>query len=397
MPTMRAWACGLRTIAACRTSGRRRSSTWRPRPVRNRRSSRRLRDRPTGPVMKLSSWLQCAPQAVAGLGPRRPRRAHDLWQYRRGPGEVTRMNYRPVEGWGRLPDGWSFLEATSVAVDAKDNVHVFNRGEHPVIVFDRDGTFLRSWGEGVFRRAHGITIGPDGTLWLTDDLHHTVRQFTPEGKLLLTLGDPDKPSALHGGEPFNRPTHVALCPRTGDIYVSDGYGNSRVHKYDPKGRLLFSWGEPGTDPGCFNIPHNIATDAEGRVYVADRENHRVQIFDDKGQYLTQLNNLFRPCGLFADRRNGGLLFVGELPPDLAVSAEVPNLGARVSVVTLKGERMARIGGPFRGEKPGEFIAPHGCVVDSRGDLYVAEVSWTARGKSLTPPREIRSLQKFARV
>ena len=307
------------------------------------------------------------------------------------------MNYRPVEGWGRLPEGWSFVEATSVAVDAKDNVHVFNRGEHPVIVFDRDGKFLRSWGEGVFRRAHGITIGPDGTMWLTDDLHHTVRQFTPEGKLLLTLGDPDKPSALHGGKPFNRPTHVALCPRTGDIYVSDGYGNSRVHKYDPKGRLLFSWGEPGTDPGCFNIPHNIATDAEGRVYVADRENHRVQIFDDKGQYLTQLNNLFRPCGLFADRRNGGLLFVGELPPDLAVSAEVPNLGARVSVVTLKGDRVARIGGPFRGEKPGEFIAPHGCVVDSRGDLYVAEVSWTARGKSLNPPREIRSLQKFARV
>ena len=307
------------------------------------------------------------------------------------------MNYRPVEEWGRLPDGWSFVEATSVAVDAKDNVHVFNRGEHPVIVFDREGKFLRSWGEGVFRRAHGITIGPDGTLWLTDDLHHTVRQFTPEGKLLLTLGDPDKPSTPHGGKPFNRPTHVALCPKNGDIYVSDGYGNSRVHKYDPKGRLLFSWGEPGTDPGCFNIPHNIATDAEGLVYVADRENHRVQIFDDKGKYLAQLQNLYRPCGLFSDRRNGGLLYVGELPAALPLSAEVPNVGARVSIVTLKGERVGRIGGRFAGEKPGEFIAPHGCVVDSRGDLYVAEVSWTALGKDLKPSREIRSLQKFARV
>jgi DNA-binding beta-propeller fold protein YncE len=307
------------------------------------------------------------------------------------------MNYRAVEGWGRLPDGWSYVEATSVGVDAKDNVYVFNRGEHPVIVFDRDGNFLRSWGEGVFRRPHGITIGPDGTLWLTDDLHQTIRQFTAEGKLLLTLGTPDKASSLHGGEPFNRPTHVALCPRNGDVYVADGYGNSRVHKFDPKGRLLFSWGEPGTDPGCFNIPHNIATDAEGRVYVADRENHRVQIFDEKGQYLAQLNNLFRPCGLFADRRNGGLLYVGELPAHLAVSAEVPNLGARVSIVTLKGERVGRIGGRFLGEKPGEFIAPHGCVVDSRGDLYVAEVSWTATGKDLKPPRELRSLQKFARV
>ncbi|MGH7304440.1 MAG: peptidyl-alpha-hydroxyglycine alpha-amidating lyase family protein, partial [Candidatus Rokuibacteriota bacterium] len=245
--------------------------------------------------------------------------------------------------------------------------------------------------------AHGITIGPDGTLWLTDDLHHTVRQFTPEGKLLLTLGDPDTPSALHGGKPFNRPTHVALCPRNGDIYVSDGYGNSRVHKYDPTGRLLFSWGEPGTDPGCFNIPHNIATDAEGLVYVADRENHRVQIFDAKGQYQAQLANLYRPCGLFADRRDGGLLYVGELPAALPISAEVPNIGARVSIVTLKGERVGRIGGRFAGEKPGEFIAPHGCVVDSRGDLYVAEVAWTALGRDLKPPREIRSLQKFARV
>jgi DNA-binding beta-propeller fold protein YncE len=190
------------------------------------------------------------------------------------------MNYRPVEGWGRLPEGWSFVEATSVAVDAKDNVHVFNRGEHPVIVFDREGKFLRSWGEGVFRRAHGITIGPDGTLWLTDDLHHTVRQFTPEGKLLLTLGDPDTPSSLHGGKPFNRPTHVALCPKNGDIYVSDGYGNSRVHKYDPKGRLLFSWASP--------VPIQLLQHSaqhrhrrRGARVRRDRENHRVQIFDDR--------------------------------------------------------------------------------------------------------------------
>ena len=100
------------------------------------------------------------------------------------------MNYRPVANWGTLPEGMSFVEATSVAVDAHDDVYVFNRGKHPVIVFDRAGRFKRTWGEGVFRRAHGITIGPDGSLWLTDDLHHTIRQFTPEGKCLLTIGDP---------------------------------------------------------------------------------------------------------------------------------------------------------------------------------------------------------------
>ena len=305
------------------------------------------------------------------------------------------LHYTVLDGWGKLPDGWRFVEATAVAVDRKDNVYVFNRGEHPVIVFDREGRFLRSWGEGHFTRAHGITLGPDDSLWLTDDGSHTIRQFTSEGKLLLRIGTADRPADPHSGKPFNRPTHVALCPRTGDIYISDGYGNSRVHKYDPAGRHLFSWGEPGTDPGCFNVPHNIATDAEGLVYVADRENHRVQIFDSRGGYQAQLNNLHRPCGLFADRRNGGRLYVGELPTHLAVNQAVPNLGARVSIVSLKGDLLARFGGRFAGEAPGEFVAPHGVAVDSRGDVYVAEVSYTAKGRHESPPREIRSLQKLA--
>jgi DNA-binding beta-propeller fold protein YncE len=302
--------------------------------------------------------------------------------------------YTAVEGWGKLPDGWHYVEATSVAVDRHDNVFVYNRGAHPVIVFDRDGRFLRSWGEGQTVRAHGIAIGPDDSVWLTDDGAHTIRQFTPDGKLLLTLGEAGKAADPHSGRPFNRPTHVAFCPRTGAIYVSDGYGNSHVHKYDPRGRHLLTWGKPGTDPGAFNIPHNIASDAEGLVYVADRENHRVQIFDGKGQFQGQLVNLHRPCGLHVDRRNGGRVYVGELPSHLPVNAAVPNLGARLSVVTLKGDLIARTGGPFAGEKPGEFVAPHAVGVDSRGDVYVAEVSWTAKGSKETPPREIRSLQKL---
>jgi DNA-binding beta-propeller fold protein YncE len=169
-----------------------------------------------------------------------------------------------------------------------------------------------------------------------------------------------------------------------------------VHKFDPKGRPLLSWGEPGTDPGCFNIPHNIATDAAGLVYVADRENSRVQIFDGSGKYLDQWKNLHRPCGLHADSRND-VFYVGELPTHLAVNKEVPNIGARVSILSIKGELMDRVGGRFAGEKPGEFIAPHGVAVDSRGDFYVAEVSFTAVGQHETPPRELRSLQKFARV
>src|SRR5262249_58966554 len=122
-----------------------------------------------------------------------------------------------------------------------------------------------------------------------------------------------------------------------------------------------------------------------------------KIFTDRGKHPPRPQTLWRRCGLFSDRRNGGLLYVGELPAALPISAEVPNVGARVSMVTLKGELVGRIGGRFAGEKPGEFIAPHGCIVDSRGDLYVAEVSWTAMGRDLKPPREIRSLQKFAKI
>jgi hypothetical protein len=266
-----------------------------------------------------------------------------------------------------------------------------------VIVFDRGGAFRRSWGEGLVRRAHAITIDADDMVWLTDDLHHTVRKFTPDGKLLLTIGNPDQASAPHGGKPFNRPTHVAICPRTGYLFVSDGYGNSRVHKYAPDGRHVMSWGEPGTDPGQFNLPHNLATDADGLVYVADRENHRVQIFDGEGRYQGQWNNLHRPCGLFADRRDNDHFYIGELGSGMPVTEHTPNLGPRVTILDHKGERVCRFGGQFTGERPGEFVAPHTVVTDSRGDVYVGEVSYTARGQYEQPPREIRSLQKFRRV
>ena len=303
--------------------------------------------------------------------------------------------YRVVENWAKLPEGWELKDVASVAVDSRNRVFVFNRGEHPMIVFDADGNFLSSWGEGTFPRAHGLHIDANDILYCTDDAGHFVRKCTTEGKVLLEIGIPGQETPYMSGLPFHRCTHTALSPK-GEIYVSDGYGNARVHKYSPDGKLLLSWGEPGTDPGCFNIPHNIVTDAAGLVYVADRENSRVQIFDSGGKYLGQWNNLHRPCGLFADPRND-VFYVGELPSAQPVSKDVPNVGARVTVLSIKGEQIARVGGRFAGEKPGEFVAPHGVAVDSRGDFYVAEVSWTAQGKDENPPREIRSLQKFVKV
>ena len=309
--------------------------------------------------------------------------------------------YRVVEGWGALPPGYTYHDGAAVCVDSKDNVYVFNRGAHPVIVFDRDGKFLRSWGEDIgFVNAHGAAIGPDDMLYLTDDFGQAVRKCTPEGKVVMTIGTPGKPAPAFSGDPFNRCTHTALSPK-GEIYVSDGYQNARVHKYAPDGKLLLSWGEPGTAPGEFNLVHNIACDDEGWVYVADRENHRVQVFDPNGKYETQWNNLMRPCGLFVARGKNPLAVIGELGPETVATLTkgVPNLGPRVSIVSAKGDVLAHLGTQPIGEGPGQFIAPHGIAVDSHGDIYVAEVSntyWPVLfGKR--PDHELRSLQKLARV
>jgi len=308
---------------------------------------------------------------------------------------TEKFTYQVVENWAKLPDGWSFKEVGGVGADAQDNVYVFNRGPHPMMVFDRHGNFLRSWGEGIFPRAHGVTMAPDDTMFLSDDGDHTVRKCTLDGKVLFTLGTSGKPAPFMSGDPFNRCTHVAIDPRNGDFYVSDGYGNARVHKYSPDGKLLFSWGESGTDPGEFNIAHNIATDKDGWVYVADRENHRVQVFDPNGKFETQWVNMARPCGLYLDQ-SSGLAYIGELGAAIGPNAEGRKLGPRVSIYNTQGELLARLGNEGEGENPGRFIAPHGICIDSRGDIYVGEVSWTHTGSRLNPPRELRSLQKLAR-
>jgi DNA-binding beta-propeller fold protein YncE len=307
--------------------------------------------------------------------------------------------YEPVEDWAKLPPGWDFKEVGGVGTDSNANVYVFNRGEHPVIVFDRDGNFLRSWGEGVFQRAHGVYVAPDDTLWLTDDGDHTVRHCTLDGKVLLTIGVPGESSRFMGGDPFHRCTHTAMAPN-GDIFVSDGYGNARVHRYSPDGKRILSWGGPGTDPGEFNVVHNITCDGDGWVYVADRENHRVQVFDGQGRYETQWNNLHRPCGLFMPPGKCPVCYIGELGSALAINRDVPNLGPRVSIVDHTGKRLARIGGLGPGLGIDQFLAPHGISVDKYGDIYVGEVSWTGWPQIFPDrprPQPVRSLRKFRKV
>ena len=228
--------------------------------------------------------------------------------------------YSANDRWAKLPAGFGWKEVAAVATDSRDRVFVFSRGEHALMVFDRDGTFLAEWDASMFVRPHGLTIGPDDCVYCTDDMGHSVRKFSPDGKLLFTLGTHAQPSDTgatsidfrtikYAGPPFHYPTNVAVAPG-GELYITDGYGNARVHTFAPDGTLLFSWGEPGGGPGQFHVPHGIAIDRDGVVYVADRENSRIQLFTPKGEFLSEWTDLARPSQVFIDR--GGRFYVAEL-------------------------------------------------------------------------------------
>jgi hypothetical protein len=308
--------------------------------------------------------------------------------------------YRVVENWAKLPDGWNLTDVAAVGVDSKDRIYVFNRGEHPMVVLSRDGSFIKSWGEGLFRRAHGLHIDSGDNLYCTDDGDHTVRKCTPDGKVLLTIGVPDKPAVFMSNEPFHRCTHTALSPR-GDIYVSDGYGNACVHKFTPDGKLIKTWGEPGTDEGQFNLVHNIVTDEDGWVYVADRENHRVQVFDGEGKYETQWNNLHRPCALCCCGGKKPNFIVGELGSGMPVNRQYRNIGPRLTIVDSQGKKVGRLGGENGpGLDVGKFLAPHGIALDSKEDIYLGEVgvtNWKTSFPDTPMPKVVRCLQKLERV
>jgi NHL repeat len=321
--------------------------------------------------------------------------------------EKDGRRYEVVEGWEQLPPGYVHRDVAGVAVDGSDRVYLICRGDHPIIAYDRNGNFVGSWGEGLFTyRTHGITVAPDGTLFCTDDGNHTIRRFTPEGKLLMTLGTLDTPSDTgYDGKdymtitrpagPFNRPTNIAVGPR-GHLYVSDGYGNCRVHRFSPSGALERSWGEPGTGPGQFYLPHGIAVAADGRVFVCDRESDRIQIFSPDGEYLAEWTDTQRPTHLVFDAE--GRAYVSELwwhPGDIS-RRHGPTREARpgrLSVYDRNGRVLARWGTPDA-TAPGSFAAPHGLAVDSRGDVYVSEVTWTfavSRGRA---PESCHTFQKF---
>jgi sugar lactone lactonase YvrE len=269
-----------------------------------------------------------------------------------GSGAYT---YEVDKRWGRR-DGAipAFGLVSGVACDSRDRVYQFIRLPNPrVSVFDRNGKLLHEWGQGQFKHPHGIWINGRDELYLTDRDTHLVTQWTADGKLLRSWGTPDRPGAP--GAPFNQPTH-AVVTSDGELYVSDGYGQHRVHRFAADGSLLTSWGEKGTGPGQFALPHDVWVDPRNRVMVCDRENQRIQFFDRKGAFTGEWTDLKAPMQVY-------------IKDDIIYLAEA---GQQISIMTLDRTLLARWGS--KGPAPDQFTdSPHSIWVDSRGDIYVSEV------------------------
>ena len=324
--------------------------------------------------------------------------------------------YEVHDNWLRPPTGWDLRQIVGVAVDSKDRVYLFSRSDHPLTIFDRDGEFLGSWGDGEFVRPHGIFIGPDDSVYCTDDFGYCVKKFSPTGELLLTLGTPGEASDTgvencdyrtmkQPAGPFNLPTNVALAP-DGDIYVTDGYGNARVHRFNVAGEFIESWGQPGDGPGQFHVPHGVRYGPDELLYVSDRENRRVQRFTPEGRFVDAWTDLARPCEVVFDDDGHAYIVevgfqIGLFPKHNPQFADGP--GGRLTIADATGRVLAQFGGGEDPQQAGDFYGPHDIAIDSRGDLYIGEIRPGAGAFGEVLSDEDRAkldapiLQKFVRV
>ena len=283
-----------------------------------------------------------------------------------GTGEYV---YEVVDDWLKLPTGWTFGRVTGVAVDSQDRVHLCQQAQDPpVLVFDPDGNYIRSWGTGSVVEPHTIYVGPDDVLYLADRGAHVASKFTLDGEPLLELGNRGQPSDTGCNEdeadvpraagPFNRPTRLFPSP-SGDLYVSDGYRNSRVHRFSADGTLISSWGTPGkAAPGQFRVPHCVWVDGQGLVYVADRWNNRIQIFSPSGEFVSQWGDLNLPTDLFMDANEKVYLYCHG--PSYQEGPAVDALDNSISVLDKEGRVEATWNTP----------RSHQIWVDSHEDIYL---------------------------
>jgi sugar lactone lactonase YvrE len=278
------------------------------------------------------------------------------------PQDAPALDYVAVANPLTFPEGVTIGASADVAFDRNGHLWVLNRGPQPIAEFDGNGKFIRAFGEGMFMRTHGLRIDADGNLWITDVGAHYVVKMTTDGKVLMTLGTKGEQGEWNeaaGSHRLNEPNDVIVA-RNGDVFVVQGHtpgpkGDPRVLKFDKTGKLLTSWGGKGKEPGKFEVAHGIAIDAKGLLWVTDRENQRIQIFDDKGKYVREVKFAGLPCGL--DIGKDAIFMVN-------------GFAGQVLKLDLQGKVLAATG--KAGNGVGEFGEAHFIAVSPKGDLWVAD-------------------------
>jgi streptogramin lyase len=281
------------------------------------------------------------------------------------PQEAPLLDYVAVPNPLPVPDAAAMGASSDVAFDSKGHLYVLSRGPKPLTEFDENGKFVRAFGDGLFTRSHGIRIDSDGNIWATDVGAHTVMKISPQGQVLLTLGTKGKAGEWNetaGSQLFNEPNDIVIGAN-GDLFITQGHtpgagkGDPRVLKFDKNGKFIKSWGGKGTEPGKFDVAHGIAIDAKGLLWVTDRENQRIQIFDQDGKYIREVKYAGLPCSLDIGKQyiymvNG---FAGQLLR-----------------MDLDGKVLAAVGKPGAAGTWGEFGEAHFIAVSPKGEIYVAD-------------------------
>jgi streptogramin lyase len=291
--------------------------------------------------------------------------------------------YRTIENWAKLPEGRPWGSTAGVSVDRQGDIWVAERcgantcaGSNlaPILEFDPSGKLLKSFGAGMFLFPHGMTADKDGNIWVTDaqganGKGHQVFKFSPEGKLLMTLGKAGV--AGDGPDTFNQPSAVAIAPN-GDIFVADGHGgnsNNRIVKFSKDGKFIKTWGKKGTASGEFDTPHCLAFDSKGRLFVGDRNNNRIQIFDQDGNFIEEWKQFSRPSGIFIDKND--VIYVADSESE-SVSKNHYGWKRGIRIGNVKdGSVTAFIPDPVKVATG--TSAAEGVAADSKGTIYGAEV------------------------
>ena len=278
------------------------------------------------------------------------------------PAVAPALSYVPAPKAFALPAGMTMGPPASVAFDSKGHMFVLTRGDKTFFEFDKNGAFVRSFGDKLFTRSHGLRIDRDGNLWATDVGAHVVVKLSARGNVLLTLGTKGEAGDWNeatDSHKFNQPNDIAIAPN-GDVFVAQGHtpgpnGDARVLKFDKSGRFIKSWGGKGSGPGQFQVAHGIGIDRKGQLWVADRENQRIQLFTADGTFVRELKYAGLPCGFAIGRRS---IFM------------VNGFAGQLLQLDLDGKVVAALGKP--GTALGEFGEAHMIAVSPKGEIYVAD-------------------------